>query len=315
MDLSSALGLRNEIDGFFATRRGRGKARKFALGVAIRSATDFRVAVRAAVEADYTDKDRRAVETLAGDTEPDVKFVGEIKAASAHALVAKRGISIGASIAHPQARTGTLGFFARRDADGTIGFVSNNHVIAAEDCGREDDPILYMTPDNRRRSEGTVIGYLDSRYPRLKQKDENDFAIADCAFARLAAETAYDPSSLHEGMSLSAVTALPYAAGEVCKVGRTTGMAKGKITSFALDPVVRYSFGHVKFRNQIEIDSTTGVPFSLGGDSGSLVFSRTGQPVGLVFALSAIEGTNNCGLTYAHPIDSVLEALEVTVLT
>src|SRR5216117_1864020 len=103
MDLSSALEVRNEIDSFFARRTRGTRRRKFALGVAIRNASDYKVAVRAAVEKDFSDTDRLAVENLtqsAGDL--DVKFIGEISAASAHALLANRGIAIGACVAHSQ---------------------------------------------------------------------------------------------------------------------------------------------------------------------------------------------------------------------
>jgi hypothetical protein len=47
------------------------------------------------------------------------------------------------------------------------------------------------------------------------------------------------------------------------------------------------------------------VPFSRGGDSGSLVVDGNHQAVGLLFS------GNDINVTYASPIDAVLHALRV----
>jgi hypothetical protein len=311
MDLTTALGVKRDLEAFFTTRTRGSKRRKFALGVATPTATtDYRVAVRTPTAEDLPDT---ALDVIRRQTngEMDVRVVGPIGALGAHTLAISRGVAIGASVAHYLCTAGTLGFFARRESDGAIGFVSNNHVIAAEDRGEENDDILHPAPADRGRRSDNVIGHLAGGYPRLK----NSKVEADCAFARLVDGMPYDASSLENGQKIGVAPLAPYAEPDVCKIGRTTGLTYGRITAFDLGPEVHYGFGAVLFRKQIEIDSVNDLPFSLGGDSGSLVFTRSLQPVALVFAASAIGGRRNSGLTYANPIDSVLSALGVTLLT
>lgn len=312
MDLKTALGVKRELEAIFTTRtRDPRRRRKFALGVATPTATtDYRVAVRTpSMEA----LPANALEIIRRQTagEMDVQVIGEIRALGAHALALSRGVAIGASVAHRRCGAGTLGFFARRAFDGAVGFVSNNHVIAAEDEGRDNDDILHPAPADRGQRSGNVIGHLAGGYPRLKTARVE----VDCAFARLIDGMPYDAGSLDEGRKIGVSPLAPYTEPDVCKIGRTTGLTYGAITAFDVGPEVHYGFGSTRFRKQIEINSVGDLPFALGGDSGSLVFTRSLQPVGLVFALSAIGGHRNCGLTYANPIDSVLSALGVTLLT
>ncbi len=308
MDLTTALAVKQELESIFTTRR---KRRKFAFGVATPNETaGYRVAVRTPTADDLP---QPALELIHRRTkgEVDVRVIGPIGALAAHALATSRGVAIGASVAHYLCTAGTLGFFARRNSDGALGFVSNNHVIAAEDRGAENDDILHPAPADRGRRSDNVIGHLAGGYPLLRR----GAVQVDCAFARLVDGTSYDPGTLDGARKIGVIPVVPYAEPEVCKIGRTTGLTYGRITAFHLGPEVHYGFGRVRFKEQIEIDSLDDMPFSLGGDSGSLVLTRSLQPVGLVFAASAIGGRRNSGLTYANPISSVLTALGVTLLT
>lgn len=310
MDLTTALGLKRELEAFFMNDLS-GSQPRFALGVAMPTATTgYRVAVRTPTNDDLRP---RALELLRLETagELDVRVVGEIDALGAHALSTTRGVAIGASVAHHLCGAGTLGFFARRVSDGVVGLVSNNHVIAAGDRGQEGDPILHPAPADHGRCPDHVVAYLSADYPRLTDGD----AIVDCAFARLADGKAHDVSSLDAGRRIGDVSAPPEAEPDVCKIGRTTGLTFGRITAFDLNPEVNYSCGSVRFHHQIEIDSTSDDPFSRPGDSGSLVFTRSLLPVALVFAGSASGGQRNAGLTYANPIEAVIAALGVTLIT
>ncbi len=311
MDLRSAQDVKRELEAIFATRTRGGRRRKFAFGVATPTATtDYRVAVRTPSEGDLPQETLDIIrQRTAGEV--DVRVIGPITAIGAHALSINRGVAVGASVAHYLCTAGTLGFFARRNSDGAIGLVSNNHVIAAEDRGQASDEILHPAPADRGTRKDNVIGHLAAGYPLLKQTN----VIVDCAFAQLVHGIPYDASSLDDGRKLGVAPLAPHVEPDVCKIGRTTGLTVGRITAFDLDPEVNYTFGSIRFKKQIEIDSVNDMPFSLGGDSGSLVFTQSGQPVALVFAGSAIGGKRNCGLTYANPIDAVLNALGITFLT
>jgi hypothetical protein len=101
----------------------------------------------------------------------------------------------------------------------------------------------------------------------------------------------------------------------VAKIGRTTGVTRGRVTAFELDDVVvAYDIGNVSFDNQIEIEGAGKGPFSDGGDSGSLIVDRAGCAVAQLFAGSETGGRNGRGLTYASPIGTVLRQLKVELI-
>ena len=98
----------------------------------------------------------------------------------------------------------------------------------------------------------------------------------------------------------------------VAKLGRTTGLTRGRVTAFELDNVtVEFDIGLLRFDNQIEIEGDGEGPFSDGGDSGSLIVGEDRRGVGLLFAGTDQGGANGQGLTYANPLHSVLDALEI----
>ena len=78
---------------------------------------------------------------------------------------------------------------------------------------------------------------------------------------------------------------------EVAKLGRTTGLTRGRVTAFELDNVVvGYDLGNLRFDNQIEIKGAGEEAFSAGGDVG---------------------GSNGQGLTYANPLRTDLDKLKI----
>ncbi|MBX3746924.1 MAG: hypothetical protein KF833_16560 [Verrucomicrobiae bacterium] len=98
----------------------------------------------------------------------------------------------------------------------------------------------------------------------------------------------------------------------VAKVGRTTGLTRGRVTAFELDNIrVAFGIGELRFDNQIEIEGAEEGSFSEGGDSGSLIVGSDLRAVALLFAGSDQGGANGQGLTYANPIHAVLQALKV----
>jgi hypothetical protein len=101
----------------------------------------------------------------------------------------------------------------------------------------------------------------------------------------------------------------------VAKVGRTTGTTHGRVTAFEMDNVVAaYGIGNLRFDQQVEMESAGEGPFDRGGDSGSLIVDAERKAVALLFAGSDVGGANGQGLTYANPLRSVLEELEIDLL-
>lgn len=315
MDFESALGLKNEISSLFRIRSGDGR-RNFALGVTMpgAEASDFGIAVRARSKAALSENDLRIIEARAGG-QVGVRYTGPITASAGIAAAAPGAterFGIGASVGHPRCKAGTLGLFARRNSDQAIGFVSANHIIAAEDRGRDNDEILYPAPADKGKSPRDIVGRLCGDYPRLSDKAVR----VDCAFGRLVKGREYNARSLDGMRMLSGDLVTSYDDPLVSKIGRTTGLTHGRISAVELDEVwVDYATDAIRFDGQIEVQSDGIAPFTLPGDSGSLVFTTAGcNPLGLVFANSAAGGPGNLGLTYVHPIDVVLTALGVTLL-
>lgn len=266
---------------------------------------DYKVAVRA--------RDSRGLSAAVIDEitkrsagEIDIRETGEITTTSALApasVTNTRQLTLGSSVAHYRGTAGTLGFFARRLADGAIGFVSANSVIAAQDLGREGDEILSPGPADSGTRRDNVVAHLDGGYSRLSAKNP-----LDCAFGILSNSTTYEPSAGPAGKLSTQGFRMEDGQLLVSKIGRTTGLTLGEITAFDLTLKIEYSFGMATFQDLIEISTRGNSKFCRGGDSGALVFTEDLRPVGLIFA-----ATGN-GVAYAHPFKSVVTRLGVALI-
>jgi len=312
MDLETALKKDREIATFLnidgvKRRAGRGRV---ALGLAPDGNNGFSTAIRAWTEQDLEEEygagivDKIRAKTIG---EVDLKITGMISAAPPSEATVPGPLCIGASVGHCRGTAGTLGFFAQH-ADCTIGFVSNNHVVAESDHGLHGDEVLHPGPCDGGRSPDNVIGHLFGTYPTLQQKRG---AVVDAAFVRLRDGIEYDPSRIGSSLRLKQTRVPIHTQSEVVKFGRSTKLTRGRITAFGLRnldvdyPVIKRVF----FDRQIEITpEDPNQRFSEHGDSGSLVVNPDGHPIGLLFAGSTR------GLSYANPIEDVLSELRVTLL-
>jgi hypothetical protein len=234
----------------------------------------------------------------------DLQYTGAVTPlGAATAISPSRRVGIGSSAAHHSGSAGTVGFFARRNNDGAVGLVSNNHVLAMTDEGEDGDEIVHPAPWDGGVRPRDVIARLAGGYPRIKRAKPR----VDCAFAVLEPGVAYD-SDVISAPGLSHGSVLPETWQEVAKVGRTTNLTRGRITAFGLNNLgVDFPLGRLRFFGQIEIQATDGTLFSAGGDSGSLLFTVPDHhPVGLLFA------STPTGTAYANMIEAVLRALDVS---
>jgi hypothetical protein len=251
--------------------------------------------------------------------EVDVKFIGSIVkragvAQPKYYQQRRRPLRIGSSISDIQTRfisAGTLGcFVVRRESPHYIGMLTNNHVIANENGNAVGSPVVQPgTLDGGKKSTG-LVGEL-GKFVRLRAHGVN---YVDAAIGDLYEDVEFDSRRVGNLGTLSGqveISELPYRTG-VHKVGRTTGQTTGRITAFDLDNVfVEYDMGVLRFDNQIEIEGSGNRAFSDSGDSGSLIVDGQRRAVGLLFAGGDEGGSNGKGLTYATPIQTVLDALKV----
>lgn len=288
--------------------------RTMALGVAPRGRSDFRLAVRVQLRALEHSRVLDAVRRRARG-EVEVRYVGRIaKRDAPWHRSRRRPLVIGCSIGHHGVTGGTLAGFVILRADGEVRALSNNHVLAAEGRARTGDAVLQPAVLDGGRLRRDRIGDLAQFVP-LRKRGPNR---VDAGLASLRPRIEYDPRALHRLGSLAAPGDLaPAEVSAVAKLGRSSGLTRGRLTAFELDNVVvAYDAGNLRFDDQLEFEGEGREPFSEGGDSGALVFTfRARQAVGLIFAGSDQGGRGGQGLTYANPLMSVLAALQADLLT
>jgi hypothetical protein len=164
---------------------------------------------------------------------------------------------------------------------------SNNHVLA----------------NSNRGKIGDLVYQYRNRYPEIIGRLERFVTIYPGIFNTLDLAVA----SLDTDIDLYAsryITPRRARLGErVVKTGATTGTRSGFVASIDYTDKVKYPGFQAVFNNQTQIRGLNGLPFSDGGDSGSLIFSKEDEAfVGLLFAGGA-HGT------IANPADIVYTKL------
>jgi hypothetical protein len=213
---------------------------------------------------------------------------------------AQPGCSIGFKDPNNQfVMAGTFGALVK-DSGGQY-ILSNNHVLADEGRLAAGAPIFQP-------------GLLDGGNPNTDQIAAltNFIALSpagnkvDCAVAKALSNNLVSNSVLHIGPPTG--TASAAIDMSVHKFGRTTSYTVGQVTSIDADVTVQYETGNFTFHEQITIKGGSGAPFSVAGDSGSLILERgTNKAVGLLFAGSPQQ-------TIANHIEDVLAALKVALV-
>lgn len=238
--------------------------------------------------------------------EVSVRIVGRV-AKQAWTRAKQRPLLLGCSLGHVNITAGTLGAIVRQPGDDRHRMLSNNHVLANEDLGQPGDEILQPGRFDHGVSPADACAHLETAVPLTSTGNLVDAAVA------LAAEgIGVDPTTLTGLGALAGVRAAPLGGGErVFKVGRTTQVTEGVVSAFDVDNLpVEFDKGILTFDDQIEISPAAGAgPFSLGGDSGSLIVDEELRAVALLFA------GNDLDVTYANPISTVLALLGVKIVS
>jgi hypothetical protein len=184
--------------------------------------------------------------------------------------------------------------------------LSNNHILANENLASLDDEILQPGPFDGGASPHDAV----ARLSRLEPLTVAGVNLIDAAVAVIGEGIPEDRTTLTGLGVLSGVRTAPLEEDTVVfKLGRTTGLTRGQISAFEVDDVwINYDMGVLEFDRQIEIEPLDSTPFSLGGDSGSLIMDEELRALGLLFA------GNDVDVTYANPIEEVLSTLGVQLL-
>jgi len=281
-----------------------------ALGIAPNGPGDYRLAVRVQ-HRDLLRSARLDAIYRAARGEVDVRYIGRLAKQDAPGKPTReRPLRVGASVGHYAITAGTIGAFVRVPGEERARILSNNHVLADENRGNPGDEILQPGRLDGGRSGADRIGALEL-FVALEMTAVNE---VDAAIAMLDADVEIDPQM--PGIGRLQELAAPEEAHRVVKIGRTTGQTTGYVSAIEVDNVVvEFSTGSLRFDGQLEVSGTAEGPFSLGGDSGSLVVTADKpRALGLLFAGSDQGGPEGFGLTYANPIASVFDRLGIDSL-
>jgi hypothetical protein len=217
---------------------------------------------------------------------------------------------------------GTLGCLVR-GADGTLYGLSNNHVSGGSNYARPGLPILApgMADVTAGGQDPETIGHHYRAHPFVDGLPEvvNAADNLDAALFTIADEARV--SSMQRGSFDTPANHIPLAVGmNVLKVGRTTGVTHGDVTSELFDAeAVLYNLDIiggrkiVYFQSLFTIKGTVGL-FSQAGDSGSLIINTDAggirRAVGIVVA-----GDENSGTCLALSLDRMLQHFGVTLVS
>lgn len=283
-----------------------------ALGIAPKGRGGYVLAVRIQQRAL---EGSRIVETIMKQAkgEVELRYIGRVAKRSApwHQR-RQRPLRIGCSVGHLKVTAGTLGGFVRPRAGGELAILSNNHVLANENRAKAGDAIVQPgTLDGGVAPRDTVATL--SSFPRLRRSGAN---LVDCAMAEITPGIAANVAALRGlGRLRGLGDAFLDEGAQVAKLGRTTGLTRGRVTAFELDEVyVSFETGILRFDGCVEIEGAEDGAFSDGGDSGSLIVDGGNRAVALLFAGSDQGGANGQGLTYANPIRQVLDVLKADLV-
>jgi hypothetical protein len=193
------------------------------------------------------------------------------------------------------------------EAGGRTFILSNNHALANANALPAGTPIFHPGLLDQPDLTTGQIAALTSFVPISATTDN----VVDCAIAELLDGVPFSAEILPDVGRLS--TATPIAAAEgmtVIKAGRTTSATVGTVVEInGTVPVQYQGVGIVTFDNQIFVQDINGA-FSGAGDSGALVVDQASRAgTGLLFAKT------NDGFTACNPLDAVLSALGVTLVT
>lgn len=203
---------------------------------------------------------------------------------------------------------GTLG--ARlAGSNGKLYALSNNHVYAVENLGQIGDPAIQPGPadlpftcfslDPTTDDIGFLAAFVPINFSRGRATNTVDAAVAEVLSSKVATGTPTDGYG-----TPSSTTTTAFVGLAVQKYGRTTNLTHGTVTGINAKVRVRYTSAMATFTGQIVMQSSSSVPFSGPGDSGSLIVTDDANinPIGLLFAGSST-------VTVANPIGAVLQSL------
>jgi len=224
--------------------------------------------------------------------------------------------------------TGTLGIIVRKSNSDKLYAITNNHVGANEDvegldppAATKGDPITQPGAHGGGHDPEDTIALLDSwnRMKPIAPSSENhyDFSMSKITTEALAFAKPYEVMEIGSVKGVNEIN----LGDLVLKRGRTTRKTLGRVVAVAVETSVEYGAIPCNFVDQVAIVGVPeSVPFSLGGDSGSVIISKQKDPTThahVVQALLFAGGQTAEGLdfTLGSPIMKIVEDFDLDMGT
>lgn len=233
-------------------------------------------------------------------------------------------LHLGSSVGHANSGSGSLGVFIQ-NKNGHDGFLSCCHVLALCGNAREKDFVYHPgRTDKIRLTHTDRVGQLENF--NVFSVHGNDI---DCAYATILANVNYEGNIIPKfskvpanliGQRLGPLVTSNQITGldTVAKIGKSSGYSEGFVNAKDLDDIMveMPSHGSIKFHKLMEIRGNFGNPFTLPGDSGSLVFMKNGlSPFGIHFASGFLkEDGRTFKVSYCCDLQDSLNTLNVSLL-
>jgi len=183
---------------------------------------------------------------------------------------------------------GTVGGFAADLQSSLLLAVSNNHVFANDNNANANDPLVCAAGP---------FGGLVRYHPLQMLPAVNDLDGVVGWISEAHRMTAPVPVN----------GTRPATRGlRVKKFGAASGYTTGVVAATAMTASIPYDkLGNLNFRRCLRIEGNQG-PFSVPGDSGSLVLDSRNAVVGIIFA-----GDETSGYSLANPVEALTGLLNI----
>ena len=210
-----------------------------------------------------------------------------------------RPVQPGVSAASGEASAGTICCVVRdKSASNKLYFLSTEHVFS----GQPGTAVVQPSPLDGGSAPADVVAHL---VKALTPKINVENRVAG-AIATIANRTLVNPNCFAVGAFTGVADVSP--DDEVTLVGRTSGVAKGRVVAVDSVTSIWTGEGSVTFSGLITCQGTAGGSFSEGGDSGAPVVNARNELVGMLYA-----GSENVSIVI--PIKPILDAFGVELVT
>jgi hypothetical protein len=220
--------------------------------------------------------------------------------------------------------TGTLGLIVEKS--NKLFLITNNHVGANEDLdgltppgARKGDAITQPGAHGGGQDPQDTIARLD-KWNRLKPSAPGIANFYDFSMAEITAESK-EFARPYQVMEIGPVRGVKEInlGDSVMKRGRTTRKTIGRVTAVGVETTVDYRGIPCHFEDQVQVVGVPeSVPFSLAGDSGSVIVSASKDPSSNAHPVEALlfaggRSADGIDLTIGSPIIKIAQDFELDI--